>query len=762
MEAIQDPFFVFTSEGEILRWNQDFERKTGYTGEDLASMSPIDLMPPQEVDQVKQQVQRVLEEGHVRFEAHVQTKEGRLVPSTFTGTSYKQNGQTLIFSSVRPQSPTKRLRAIGSADKEEAQKKNRLLRLVQEVTGACNEAETLTEALHSALEAVCIHTGWQVGHAFIPEEPSSKETSSEDPPLRLIPTAIWNEERRDRFEAFREATEQISFAPGDGLTGTVFARGESAWIEDTSRDPRFLRAEAADEAGLRGGVAFPVPANEEIAAVLEFFSEDSITPDPELLDIMESVGQQIGRVVEREKARVRLTSSVEQYQSLKESTNDGIVIANNEGRITDWNRGAAEIFGYEKDEIVGRPLEILMPERHVEPHRAGMERVRRTGTGPLLGKTMELEGLRKSGEEFPLELSLSSWKTGEERFFSAIIRDVTERKQAEQALRESEETFRLLAENALVGIALIQDGRYRYVNPALLEITGYSRGELLGEPLRQVVHPSDWPHVQKQIEKRIAGEAEEVRYEARIRTKSGETRYIEASGTRITYQGEPAVIGTIQDVTEQRRLQQEMLRIQEKERRRLGQDLHDSLASQLTAANIKLGLLSNKSSTEATDAISEIQRLIEEGAGEVRRLSRGLSPAGLPEGDLLSALEALAENTEDARFSSRSLPTEEETSDETFQLNAEVATHLYRIAQEAVNNARKYAEATEIVIHLERADDTVALTVEDDGIGFDLEEISEEGLGLRSMRHRAELLGADLTVDSAPGEGTRIHCRLPA
>jgi signal transduction histidine kinase len=94
--------------------------------------------------------------------------------------------------------------------------------------------------------------------------------------------------------------------------------------------------------------------------------------------------------------------------------------------------------------------------------------------------------------------------------------------------------------------------------------------------------------------------------------------------------------------------------------------------------------------------------------------------------------------------------------------DAEVATHLYRIVQEAITNARKYAETDEMVIRVGRQDGGLVVEVEDDGVGFDASATETESLGLRSMQHRAELLGAELTIDSAPGKGTLVRCRLPA
>lgn len=117
------------------------------------------------------------------------------------------------------------------------------------------------------------------------------------------------------------------------------------------------------------------------------------------------------------------------------SSQDAIVSADGNGIIISWNKGAQHIFGYEEAEVLGKPLQLLMPERYRDAHRQGMERLLSTGESRVVGKTVELHGLRKDGGEFPLELSLSTWMIGRRTFFSGIIRDTTERKQAEEDLR---------------------------------------------------------------------------------------------------------------------------------------------------------------------------------------------------------------------------------------------------------------------------------------------------------------------------------------
>lgn len=148
---------------------------------------------------------------------------------------------------------------------------------------------------------------------------------------------------------------------------------------------------------------------------------------------------------ERRHAENALRESEARFRSVFESATDAIVLADQSGTIVTWNGGAAAMFGYEKEEILGRPLVTLMPERHRRRHEEGMERFRLEGQERVIGSTLELEGLRKDGSEFPIELAIGAWETGHGVNFSGVIRDVTRRKRAEEAVRRSYHQLRALS-----------------------------------------------------------------------------------------------------------------------------------------------------------------------------------------------------------------------------------------------------------------------------------------------------------------------------
>jgi diguanylate cyclase (GGDEF)-like protein/PAS domain S-box-containing protein len=178
-----------------------------------------------------------------------------------------------------------------------------------------------------------------------------------------------------------------------------------------------------------------------------------------------------------------MRESETKFQSLAQSATEAIIIANTRGNVGFWNEGAHNIFGYKEAEIIGQPLERLMPERYRELHRRGLERMRSTGEAHVIGQTVKLAGLTKDGREFPLELSLASWETKAGRFYSGIIRDITEQTHAEDALRRSEERFRLMVDSVVDYAIFMLDleGNVATWNIGAERMLGYSAYEIIGQ-----------------------------------------------------------------------------------------------------------------------------------------------------------------------------------------------------------------------------------------------------------------------------------------
>jgi PAS domain S-box-containing protein len=187
-------------------------------------------------------------------------------------------------------------------------------------------------------------------------------------------------------------------------------------------------------------------------------------------------------IAQRKTAEEALTKSEEHFRSVAQSANDAVISADSTGNIIFWNEGANKLFGYAEEEILGKPLTGLIPERYRDDHLLGLSRYLATGEPHVIGKTRELFGLRRDGSEFPLDLSLAQWHSHQDIFFTAMIRDNTERKMAEKKLFDSNAFLDSVVEN-LPNMVFIKDAKdLRFVrhNKAGQELLGYSQEELIG------------------------------------------------------------------------------------------------------------------------------------------------------------------------------------------------------------------------------------------------------------------------------------------
>ena len=196
-------------------------------------------------------------------------------------------------------------------------------------------------------------------------------------------------------------------------------------------------------------------------------------------------------ITKRKQAETALRASEMRFRRLAESSNEGIVSIDESGRIVFWNRGAQHIFGYWDEEVTGEPVQMLMPDRFRSEHERGFARFLKTGETRIIGTTVEVEGLRKDGTEFPLELSLAAWTVDDERFFTGILRDISDRRNAEEELRRMNRQQQLILDAAGEGIyGLDANGITQFVNPAAAALLGYETNELIGRPQHSTIHHS--------------------------------------------------------------------------------------------------------------------------------------------------------------------------------------------------------------------------------------------------------------------------------
>lgn len=256
-----------------------------------------------------------------------------------------------------------------------------------------------------------------------------------------------------------------------------------------------------------------------------------------------------------------LKESEEILKAISDAAQDAIIMLDDYGNVTYWNKAAERIFGFKAEEIIGKELHmILAPPSYRDKYRKGIEKFRKSGEGPVIGKTLELKALRKDGTEFPMELSVNKVKMRGKWHAIGIVRDISERKRVEERLRESEAKFRTLAETTPAAIFIYQNTKIRYANPACETLTGYTGEELLEMNFWDIAHPDFREFIKERGLARLRGEEVPSHYEIKILTKYGEERWIDVAGALVEFEGQPAVIGTAYDITERKQAEEAIIK----------------------------------------------------------------------------------------------------------------------------------------------------------------------------------------------------------
>ncbi len=303
------------------------------------------------------------------------------------------------------------------------------------VTRTLADSTRLREAAPEILRAVCESLGWEFGALW--------RVDGEREVLRCVET--WHVPTLVAPE-FEEISREQPLARGVGLPGRVWESGEPTWLTDVTLNGNFPRVPFAKKEGLHAAFAFPVFAQGETLGVMEFYTTELREPDEDVLNMMGGVGGQIGQFIVRKLAEEARLESEERFRTLAETASDAIISIDTESKITYVNRAGENIFGYTIEELLGTDLTRLMPDYLRRLHRAGLSRYVETGEKHINWDGVELPGLHKDGHEIPVEISFSEYTRGGKRYFTGIIRDITERKRAAEELERLSRERELMLE----------------------------------------------------------------------------------------------------------------------------------------------------------------------------------------------------------------------------------------------------------------------------------------------------------------------------
>jgi PAS domain S-box-containing protein len=465
--------------------------------------------------------------------------------------------------------------------------------------------------------------------------------------------------------------------------------------------------------------------------------------------------------------------------AIVEGSEDAIISKSLDGIIRTWNIGAERLFGYRQEEVVDKSITILIPPDRIDEETRILARLRR-------GQRIEhYETIRahKDGHCIAVSISVSPIRDegGKVIGASKIARDISDRRRAQVALLESEQRIRAIVNTAVDAIITIdQLGTIESANPATEKLFGYNCSEMIGQNVRMLMpepyhgeHDDYLRRFMRTGVPRIIGIGRDV---SAVR-KDGTRFPIHLSVSAVSLESRTLFTGIIHDLSARRQLELDIVQAAVEEQRRIGQDIHDGLCQDLVGIAFQADFIARQLQAAGfgeAAGVNKVAAAIRDAAVQARHLSHGLNPVDLRGGGLAVALEALAMKISQT---SAVVCTLDAGSVAHAGDDARV-THVYRIAQEAVNNALKHGKPRRIAIRLAMKGGRIVLTVADDGVG--LPSIprdtgrparkaaatstplpQSDGIGLRSMQYRAQMIGADFDIRPRRGRGTVVTCSVP-
>jgi PAS domain S-box-containing protein len=451
---------------------------------------------------------------------------------------------------------------------------------------------------------------------------------------------------------------------------------------------------------------------------------------------------------------------------------DAMLIVDAQGQVVLVNPALEQLFGYQHGELTSKTLECLLPERFRHGH-AGLRRHYFGAPRPReMGVGSELFATRKDGSEFPVEVSLSPLQGADmQPMVMATIHDISARKQAERALQDSEQRMRAVFETAVDAIITIDGhGILERLNPAAERMFGYGEDEVRGKNVTMLMpsphrerHDGYLEHYLRTGEKRIIGIGREVQGQRR----DGSVFPMELAVAEMQVSGRRMFTGLVRDITARKHMENRLRelavhqeKIKEHERTRIAQEIHDELGGLLTGIKAYINVAIERAGGQPDPLLRDVQGLAQDAIETVRRVITDLRPSVLDQLGVWAALEWYAEQVAQRTGLKCTCGIAPEAAE--LDVDAERSTMLFRIAQEALTNVVRHADASAVHLSASRDNHAVLLTIADNGKGIDKAHLlNKESFGIMGMHERTRGFGGVLTITGTPGKGTVLQLRLP-
>jgi|GEM_PF-946905 len=535
VETANDLIWALDTKGNFIYFNKRAEEVSGYKFKDWKNKSFVPLIVPEDLPNV----QRVFKE----------TLKGK--SQSYKVRVYKKDGGIFILS-VNTAPIFRKGEVVGTVS------------FGRDITQQV-ELERKLSTIHELNQKMALSSS---ENAIIQAGLDAMENILN---LRNSALLLVDEKNNELYiKAQRGGSEKLRLPlDGDkGVTVWVAKTGKPIIVPDVRKEPRYV----GKKGEILSEMAVPLIIKNKVLGVLNVESEKLNAFGEEDLKLLQTLASGMATAIENVRLITDVRQSEEKYRTLVETSNDGIISMDEKGKIMFWNKAAQKIFGYSKEEIIGKPITILIPEEYREKHIRGVKRILEKA-GQVKG-TLEVEGLKKNGERFPLEFSFSVCRSNDAITFIAVLRDITERKKMEEKLKKSEKLYKSLfefnkgvLENSPAGIIrLDKDLKIVYENPEMERIMGVPPGEkskTMGMDVREIPALKE-AGISDIFNDLLKGK--EILGEVSFTSMCGKKTYLSFSGVPILEENEfKGAVLLVNDITDRKELEQQLLQAQKME-----------------------------------------------------------------------------------------------------------------------------------------------------------------------------------------------------
>ncbi|HEX7008483.1 MAG TPA: PAS domain S-box protein [Phycisphaeraceae bacterium] len=691
VQSSSDAIVSVNRDGILVSWNPAAEQIFGYTAQEAIGQPVQILAPLDRVDEVDEFIQRVREgQRIVQQETVRQRKDGSLIDISLTVSPILDaQGQIEGFSGI--------IHNI-----TEQKRLMRRLKLQHAVTSILASTGTLEEAAPALLEAIRQSLDAQEGALWLVDESGQ----------RLVHAGIVSSDQNEPVRRFAQESRRYTFTRGQDLPGRAWEMGRPVWVEDLRQAPDFPRRRLALEAGLRSGMAFPILSDGQFIGEMGFFTTQLLKPDPAILEMMATIGSEIGQFIQRRRAEQQIRQRVRQLEAITHLGQIALASRDIQGLLEETSKLVA---GTLDNELAG-VLEFLPQEQRLRVKAGvGLEE-------GLVDQVMDLA---------PPSVAGQALRTGK----PVVVHDLSDQHTPVLPL--------LRRHGVQSGISVTIPG---------------GQGQLYGV-LNTFSTCRRWF---TQDDVRFLQAAASVLAAAIQRQKTMEQ--LEQLNATLEQQVAERAAVAERRAAQLRVLSSELIRAEQRERRRLARTLHDHLQQLLVAAKLRVGLITSHpgANPELRESIRQIDDLLNQSIEASRSLTVELSPSILYDVGLRAALEWLARQMQQKHH----LCVHVEARDEDEPPTEDLRVLLFLAAQELLFNVVKHAGVREAWVQLSRQNQHIQLVVEDHGKGFNTTDLNKQqpassSFGLFSIQERTQLLQGQMEVESAPDRGTRVTLRVP-